>query len=95
MKIDDTLIQKLETLSKLKLEDKERIILQQELQNMVEMFAKISEVDTTGIEPLRHITSSLNMMREDVGFNTLTQIEALKNAPAAVNQYFSVPKVIE
>ena len=95
MKIDDILIQKLETLSKLKLEEKERVILRGELENMVEMFGKISEVDTTGVEPLRHITGSVNIMRDDIAFNALTQEEALKNAPAVINPYFSVPKVIE
>ena len=95
MEIDDHLIQKLETLSKLKLSTTEKEKLKSDLENMVGMFGKIAEVDTSGIAPLRHMTDTVNVMRDDVAHNQLSHEEALKNAPKAIGRYFAVPKVIE
>ncbi len=95
MVINDELIYKLEGLSKLKLDEGERNALKIELGSIVDMFAKISEVDTTGITPLRHMTDTVNTMREDIGHNQLTTEQALKNAPVSIGSYFAVPKVIE
>ena len=95
MEIDDTLIEKLETLSKLKLSHDEKAVLKGELSSIVDMFSKISNIDTSGIEPLRHITDAVNVMREDVAHNGLTTEQGLKNAPLSQGPYFAVPKVIE
>ncbi len=95
MNIDDALIHKLETLSRLKLEEDEKIHLKAELQSIVQMFAKIGEVDTTGIEPLRHMTETSNIMRDDVPLNELSQEQGLLNAPLTKEPYFAIPKVIE
>ncbi len=95
MVINDELISKLEGLSKLKLDENEKAALKTELGSIVDMFAKISEVDTTGITPLRQMTDTVNNMREDIGYNQLTTDQALKNAPVSVGSYFAVPKVIE
>ncbi len=95
MKIDDQLILKLETLSKLKLSSDERIKFKGDLENMVNMFGQIAEVDTENIPPLRHMTDTVNVMREDIADNALSHESALKNAPKTVGRFFAVPKVIE
>ena len=95
MEIDDHLIHKLETLSKLKLSVTEKDKLKSDLENMVRMFGKIAEVDTQGVLPLRHMTDTVNVMRDDVANNQLSHEEALKNAPNTIGRYFAVPKVIE
>ena len=95
MEIDDQLIHKLETLSKLKLSSQEKDKLKNDLENMVNMFGKIAEVDTRGVQPLRHMTDTVNVMRDDVAINQLSHEEALKNAPKTIGRYFAVPKVIE
>lgn len=95
MEIDDTLIVKLETLSKLKLSNEEKALLKVELSSIVDMFATISNIDTTGVVPLRHITDAVNIMRPDIAHNGLTTAQGLKNAPLSEGPYFAVPKVIE
>lgn len=95
MVIDDHLIHELETLSKLKLSEAEKDKLKIDLENMVSMFGKIAEVDTQGVLPLRHMTDTVNVMRDDVAYNQLSHEEALKNAPNTIGRYFAVPKVIE
>lgn len=78
MQIDDHLIQKLETLSKLKLTEVEKDKLKSDLENMVGMFSKIAEVDTSDIAPLRHMTDTVNIMRDDVPQNAISHEAALK-----------------
>jgi aspartyl-tRNA(Asn)/glutamyl-tRNA(Gln) amidotransferase subunit C len=95
MKIDEQLIAKLETLSKLKLSDEERVQLQSELSAMIDMFAKISKVDTGNTPPLIHLTDSYNIMRTDVSVTDSGREDLLSNAPQSKNGFFAVPKVIE
>ena len=56
---------------------------------------ELKELDTTGVEPLMHMSEEVNVLREDVEGPMLSQEEALKNAPHHDNQYFKVPKVIK
>ena len=95
MKIDDTLITKLESLSKLKLEEDEKISMKEDIENMISLFNQISDFDTQGVSPLRHMTDAINIMREDIFENQLNREQALKNAPSRIGHYFAVPKVIE
>ena len=95
MKIDDDLISKLETLSKLKLETSEKEILKSELGSIVDMFKTIADIDTSGVQPLRHMTDVVNVWREDAAANGLSTEQGLKNAPLREGSFFVVPKVIE
>lgn len=95
MKVDSVLIEKLETLANLKLDDAEKEQLIKDLDKMIEMFGKISEVETEGVIPLTHMTDSVNVMRADTPVDGLSVEHALANAPERIGRYFAVPKVIE
>lgn len=95
MVIDDKVIEKLEGLSKLKLDDIEKEEMKVELTKIVSMFDKIALINTDGIEPLRHMSEVVNVMRHDVAINTLTTEQALLNAPIKKDNFFAVPKVID
>jgi aspartyl-tRNA(Asn)/glutamyl-tRNA(Gln) amidotransferase subunit C len=95
MKVDNSLIEKLETLAYLQLDDVEKAQLIKDLDKMIDMFGKISEVETEGVIPLSHMTDSVNVMRADTPSNGLSVEDALENAPEQVGRYFAVPKVIE
>ena len=41
------------------------------------------------------MTDEKNVMREDESKDTLTQNEALKNAPKKDSDYFRIPKVLD
>jgi aspartyl-tRNA(Asn)/glutamyl-tRNA(Gln) amidotransferase subunit C len=62
---------------------------------MIGFVDKLKELDTSGIEPLLHMSGNNNMLREDEVKNMLTQEEALRNAPLHDSQFFKVPKVIK
>lgn len=94
MKIDDALIDRLSTLSKLSFEGDDRAQIKEDLQNMLDLCGKLEEIDTEGVEPLIHMTQEKNRLRPDTIDSAITQEEALKNAPSKDAYYFKVPKVI-
>ena len=66
-----------------------------DMNRMLAFVDKLNEMDTDGVEPLIYMTDESNVMREDESKDTLTQKEALKNAPKKDSDYFKVPKVID
>ena len=95
MQVDDALIEKLAELSMLRFNETEKEEIKADLQKMIGFIDKLQELDTTGVEPLMHMSEEVNVLRDDVPGNMLKQEEALKNAPHHNNQYFMVPKVIK
>ena len=81
-------------LAKLDLEEEEKEMLLIDLNNILTFVEQLKEVDTTNVEPLIFINENENVMREDEIFQTITQADALKNAPQKNENYFLVPKVI-
>jgi len=95
MKIDKTLISKLEKLSRLELKDSEKESIQTDLNNILTMVEKLNELETDGVEPLIHLSEEEHDLRVDEVKNQLDREDALKNAPQQDGQYFLVPKVIK
>ncbi|MFZ1581706.1 MAG: Asp-tRNA(Asn)/Glu-tRNA(Gln) amidotransferase subunit GatC [Saprospiraceae bacterium] len=93
--IDDKVISNLEQLSRLKLGLNEKEVLKLELSKIIQMFDKISTINTDGIAPLIHMTDNINVFRSDVAENISEVSRLMSNAPEAVNSYYTVPKVIE
>jgi aspartyl-tRNA(Asn)/glutamyl-tRNA(Gln) amidotransferase subunit C len=56
---------------------------------------KLSEVDVSQVEPTAHAVPMVNVTRPDVVLPSLSQSEALQNAPARANGLFIVPKIVE
>lgn len=79
----------------LKFNDAEREEIKSDLEKMIGFVDKLKELDTTGVEPLLHMSANTNMLREDVTGNMLNRQEALQNAPLHDEQFFKVPKVIK
>jgi len=65
------------------------------LNNILEYFDKLSELDTATVEPLTHILPVQNVMRDDVVKESFDQATALANAPKHDRGHFVIPKVIE
>lgn len=95
MKITDEIINHLAHLARLEFSDDEKIELKQDLEKMIEFVEKLKEVDTTGVEPLMHITDAVNILREDEVEKNIAKKEALLNAPQTDGNFFIVPKVIK
>lgn len=95
MQVDDALIEKLAKLSLLQFNEAEKEEIKSDLQKMIGFVDKLQELDTTGIEPLLHMSEEVNVLRDDIPGNMLNREEALKNASHHDGQYFKVPKVIK
>jgi len=94
MKIDEALIDRLSTLAKLRFDGPEKTRIKVDMERMLELISKLEEVDTTGVEPLIHMTKENNRLRDDEVKGMVSQSDALKNAPSKDSYYFKVPKVI-
>ncbi len=66
-----------------------------QLQSIVEFADQLSELNTDDVEPTTHVLHQTNVFREDVKKQTITQEEALKNAPEKEDGYFKVPPILE
>ena len=95
MEVNDSLIEKLAHLSRLKFDDAEKAAIKNDLQSMISFVEKLNELDTTGVEPLTHMSENFNVLREDEVKVSITREEALKNAPLHDDRFFKVPKVIK
>ena len=92
---EDTLdyISKL-ALIELKEEEKEKFIHQ--LEQILDYFRKLNNLNTDDIEPTRHPIEGLNnVFREDIPGRSLSNEEALKNAKYTKDGYFKAPRILK
>lgn len=83
-------------LARLDLDAAERCTLKDELEGILEHFEKLNTVDVTGVEPMAHAHSVLNVWREgDQAQPTLSAEEVCQLAPATREGQVVVPKVVE
>jgi aspartyl-tRNA(Asn)/glutamyl-tRNA(Gln) amidotransferase subunit C len=95
MNINDEMIDKLANLARLEFNEEEKEEIKNDLRKMIGFIDKLNELDTTGVEPLLHMSDNVNILREDKVSGMITQEEALKNAPLHDDKFFKVPKVIK
>ena len=94
MEVNDLLIEKLATLSRLSFTDQEKTEIRTDLQQMISFIEKLKEVNTEGVQPLLHMSDNVNILRDDVVQGSISREQGLKNAPDADGQFFKVHKVI-
>ncbi len=82
-------------LARLSFTDAEKEELTGTLNDILGYFDKLSELDTSNVEPLTHILPVHNVMREDTVNPSFDQETALANAPQSSHGHFVIPKVIE
>jgi len=83
-------------LSRISLDEKDVSVFQGQLSGILEYIAQLNEVDTKDTPATTHVLSSMkNVFREDEPGVSLSPAEALSNAPARKDDFFSVPKIIK
>ncbi len=95
MSVDLKTVDRLAELARLEFKDEERKEIQGDLNRILELIDKLSEVDTEGVEPLIYMTDEVARLRDDIMKQEITQDEALKNAPDKDSDYIRVPKVLD
>jgi len=95
MEVNRELVNNLAHLSRLYFTDEEKQELEHDLQRMISFVEKLNEVNTKDIKPLQHMSTEINVFREDEIKGSATREEALQNAPTTNGVFFKVPKVIK
>jgi aspartyl-tRNA(Asn)/glutamyl-tRNA(Gln) amidotransferase subunit C len=95
MEVTDALVDKLANLARLKFDLPEKEAIKNDLQKMIQFVEKLNELDTTGVEPLLHMSSNVNVLRADEVKGSITREAGLQNAAIHDDQFFKVPKVIK
>jgi aspartyl-tRNA(Asn)/glutamyl-tRNA(Gln) amidotransferase subunit C len=62
--------------------------------SILDYFHELDEVDTDGIEPTYRAVDLSNVFREDATVASLTQEEALHNAPRKEEGHFKSPRIV-
>ena len=66
MEVNDLLIDNLAKLSHLSFSEQERKEIKADLQEMISFIEKLKEVNTEGVAPLLHMSSNVNILRDDI-----------------------------
>ncbi|MFC1576567.1 Asp-tRNA(Asn)/Glu-tRNA(Gln) amidotransferase subunit GatC [Candidatus Omnitrophota bacterium] len=94
--IDEKTVQNAAKLARISLSDEEIKLYQGQLSAILDYISQLNEVDTANTPPTSHPLESLkNVFRKDAVRKSLSQDEALENAPKRKGDFFSVPKIIE
>lgn len=95
MKITLKEVEHVARLARLELTAEEKERMQAQLDSILSYIDTLSELDTTAVEPTSHILPMTNVFREDTVTSSLTQEEALANAPDRHDRLFRVPRILE
>ncbi len=82
-------------LARLALTPEEEQKIGAQLGNILGYIEKLKEVDVSGVEPTAHAFPLINVTRPDEVRPSMSQEDALRNAPAHANGLFIVPKIVE
>lgn len=95
MQITDELLSHVAALAQLRLADEAREQARDDLSRMIAYVDKLSELDTSGVAPMSHALSAVNVLREDDELPGMARELILANAPAQKDGCFLVPKTVE
>ncbi len=95
MEVTEALIDKLAKLARLSFNEQEKADIRADLERMIGFVDQLRALDLEGVEPLMHMSEADNIWREDQVKGEISRDEALSNAPAHTDQFFTVPKVIQ
>jgi aspartyl-tRNA(Asn)/glutamyl-tRNA(Gln) amidotransferase subunit C len=82
-------------LARIELTEAELTLLAPQLDVILESVARVSEVAAADIPPTSHALPLTNVFREDVVVPSLPRDQILAGAPAAQEQRFRVPRILE
>ena len=90
--ISDDVIDYVGILAKLELSAEEKSAAKADMERMLDYIDQLNELDTSGVEPMSHVFSNVNVFREDVVTNGDMREDVLRNAPEEKDGMFMVPR---
>ena len=96
-------VRRVAELANLELTAEEEPRMQRDLNAVLGYIAQLSEVDTTGVEPMAQVGAMLGVsgdltgaaLRPDVARPSIDRRAVMASAPESDGRFFKVPKVIE
>ena len=82
-------------LARISLSPEEEEKLGTQLNGILGYIEKLKELDVTNVEPTAHAVPLINVFRADEVRPSISNEDALRNAPAKANGLFVVPKIVE
>ena len=82
-------------LARLGLTEAELIRLQEQLNDIVDQYAILAQLDTDHIAPTAQTIELENILRDDVVRPSLTAEAVLSNAPARQGEFIVVPSILD
>ncbi len=95
MEISKEQVEHVAKLARLEVTEDEKAMFARQLSAILTYMDQLKEVDTEGVEPTATVLPTENVWREDAVKPSLTQEQALANAPDQADGFFRVPKIIE
>ena len=95
MALDRETVQRIAHLARIRVPEEALDGLAGELSNTMGWIEQLEEVDTAGVEPMTSVVAMDAPKRDDVVSDGNYPERVLANAPAADDEYFAVPKVVE
>jgi len=93
MRIDETLIKKLENLAMVEIEKKEEMA--KDLAEIVGFVEMLNELNTEDVDATFSTLNNPTPLRDDIPLKNEVITEILQNAPKVKDDFFIVPKIIE
>lgn len=82
-------------LARLELTPEQVILYQKQLSAILDYFAQLQGLDTTGIPPTSSVLPAHSVLRPDETRPGLSRQEVLDNAPQATDNQFRVPPILD
>lgn len=88
-------IKKIADAVRIEISDEEAAKYTEEISSVIEYANVLSELNTDDVEPTTHGIVLGNVLRKDEPKQTITQEDALQNAPDQEDGHFKVPSIME
>lgn len=95
MKISYEQVEHVARLARLALSREEKEKMRAQLDAILTYIDKLNQLDTSQTEPTSHVIPMTNVFREDKIHPSLSQEQALANAPDRQGALFRVPRILE
>ena len=93
-KIDPDQVRRIARLARINLTTDELKQFAGQLSDILNYVDQLNELDTEGVEPTTHPLKISNVFRQDQIGDSLSNDQALANAPQRHGDFFAVPKVL-
>ena len=95
MSVDRDTVRRIARLASLRLDDDRVGAMVDELNGILAWVEQLEEVKIEGVAPLTSVVEQKLKMRDDIVSDGGYPADLMKNAPAAEDNFFVVPKVVE